>query len=153
MKKAFTLIELIFVVVIIGVLAGVASSSFKSDYLSADAEFIALKIKQAQYKGIGYEHKVFNTDTAPVDYSNGCINLEKTALEDSSVDGKVTYALHVDAFDAGIICFDAKGRPHDTDFSPSTLRNDTKVITLSYNGKTKDISILSLSGFAIIECN
>lgn len=153
MKKAFTLLELIFVVVIIGILVGVASSSFKSDYLRADAEFIALKIKQAQYKGIGYEHKVFGTDTAPADYNNGCINLEKTALEDSSVDGRVTYALHVDAFDAGTICFDAKGRPHDTDFSPSTLRSDTKVITLSYNGKTKDISILRISGFAIIECN
>ncbi|PHR54925.1 MAG: hypothetical protein COA44_12050 [Arcobacter sp.] len=153
MKKAFTLLELIFVVVIIGILMGVASSSFKSDYLSADAEFITIKIRQAQYKGIGYEHKVFGSDTAPVDYINGCINLEKSALGDSSVDGKVSYKLHVDNFNAGTLCFDAKGRPHDTDFSPSTLRSDTKVITLSYNGKTKDISILSLSGFAIIECN
>jgi len=153
MKSAYTLLELIFVIIVIGVLAGVASSSFRSDYLTSDAEFIVAKIRQAQYKGIGYEHKVFGTNTAPVDYQNGCIDLEKIALEDKSSDSKVAYKLHVDAFDAGTICFDAKGRPHDDDFSLSTLRSDTKVITLSYNGQTKDISILSFSGFAIIECN
>ena len=153
MRHAYTLVELIFVIVVIGILTGVASSSFRSDYLSADADFITAKIRQAQYKGIGFEHKVFGTDTAPVDYNNGCIDLEKTALEDKAVDSKVAYKLHVDAFDEGTICFDAKGRPHDDDFSLSTLRSDTKIITLSYNGETKNISLLSLSGFAVIECN
>jgi len=153
MKYAYTLVELIFVIVIIGILTGVASSSFKSDYLSSDIDFITAKIRQAQYKGIGYEHKVFGTDTASVDYNNGCIRLEKTALEDKAVDSQATYKLHVDAFDEGTICFDAKGRPHDDDFSLSTLRSDTKIITLSYNGETKNISLLSLSGFAVIECN
>ena len=62
MKNAYTLVELIFVIVIIGVLAGVASTSFKSDYLRADMNYIAAKIKEAQYKGIGFEHKVFGTD-------------------------------------------------------------------------------------------
>ncbi|HIC43738.1 MAG TPA: type II secretion system protein [Sulfurimonas sp.] len=153
MRKAYTLVELIFVIVIIGVLAGVASTSFKSDYLSADADFIVAKIKQAQYKAIGFEHKVFGSNLAPVDYNNGCINLETISLEDSAVDGKVSYKLHVDSFDEGTLCFDAKGRPHDADFTLATLRSDTKVITLSYNGQTKDILILSLSGLAIIKCN
>jgi len=153
MRYAYTLVELIFVIVVIGILTGVASSSFRSDYLADDAGFIVAKVRQAQYKGIGYEHKVFGTDTAPVDYNNGCINLEKTALEDKAVDSKVAHKLHVDAFDEGTICFDAKGRPHDNDFSIGTLRSDTKVITLSYNGETKTISLLALSGFAIIECN
>jgi len=153
MRNAYTLVELIFVIVIIGILTGVASSSFKTDYLSADADFIAAKIRQAQYKGIGYEHKVFGTDTAPVDYNNGCIRLEKSALEDKAVDSKVAYKLHVDSFDEGTICFDAKGRVHDDDFTLGSLRSDTKVITLSYNGETKTISLLALSGFAIIECN
>ena len=153
MKHAYTLVELIFVIVVIGILTGVASSSFKSDYLSADIDFISAKIRQAQYKGIGYEHKVFGTDTAPADYNNGCIRLEKTALEDKAVDSQAAYKLHVDSFDEGTICFDAKGRPHDTDFSPGTLRSDTKIITLSYNGETKIINLLNLSGFAIIKCN
>ncbi len=153
MKKAYTLVELIFVIVIIGVLAGVASSSFKSDYLAADMDYIAAKIKEAQYKGIGYEHKVFGSDIAPADLDNGCIRLEKSALESHATRGDVKYVLHVDAFDAGTLCFDAKGRPHETDFSLGTLLNVKKEINLSYNGTTKQIIILPLSGFAIIGCN
>ena len=153
MRKAYTLIELIFVIVVIGILAGVASSTYKENYLKNDINFIALKIKKAQYKGIGYEHKVFGTDNAPVDYINGCIRLEKTALEDKSTDGDVQYSLHVDGFDEGILCFDAKGRPHDDDFSPSTLLSDKKVIDLSYNGDTKSITISAISGFVSTSCN
>lgn len=153
MKNAYTLVELIFVIVIIGVLAGVASTSFKSDYLRADMSYIAAKIKEAQYKGIGFEHKAFGTDIAAADYNNGCIDLEKTALESHAVDGNIKYVLHVDSFDAGTICFDAKGRPHTDDFSPGTLLSVKTVVNLAYDGQAKQITILPLSGFAIIGCN
>lgn len=153
MKKAFTLLELIFVVVIVGILVGVASSSFKTDYLRNDAEFILAKIKQAQYKGIGYEHNSFGTQNATADYDNGCIRLEKGTLEESATQAELTYSLHVDSFDAGTICFDSKGRPHETDFSSANLLSANKVIELTYNGETKKILILPISGFAIISCN
>lgn len=153
MRKAYTLLELIFIIVIIGVLAGVASTTYKENYLKNDINFIAVKIKKAQYRGIGYEHKVFGTDNAPADYINGCIRLEKTALEDKAIDGDVQYRLHVDDFDSGILCFDAKGRPHDNDFSPATLRSEKKVIDLSYNGETESITISAVSGFVSTSCN
>ncbi len=153
MKKAFTLLELIFVIVIIGILAGVASTSFRSDYLSADADFVLAKIKQAQYRGIGYEHKVFGSSDAPVDYEHGCIRLEKSALQESASEGDITYRLRVDAFDAGTLCFDSRGRPHDDDFRILTLRSEKKVIDLSYNGENKQIVVQAQSGFAIIKCN
>ncbi len=153
MRKAYTLLELIFIIVIIGILAGVASTTYKADYLKSDIKYIALKIKKAQYRGIGYEHKVFGTDNAPVDYINGCIRLEKTALQDKATEGKAQYKLHVDAFDAGTICFDAKGRPHDNDFSPATLRSVKKVIDLSYNGNTQSITISAISGFVTTSCD
>lgn len=153
MRKAYTLLELIFVIVVIGILAGVASTTYKEDYLKNDINFIALKIKEAQYRGIGYEHKVFGTDDAPVDYINGCIRLEKAALEDKATDGNTAYKLHVDDFDEGILCFDAKGRPHDNDFSPGTLRSVKKVIDLSYNGDTKSITVSAVSGFATTSCD
>ncbi len=153
MKKAFTLLELIFVIIIIGILAAVASSTYKENYLKNDINFIALKIKEAQYRGIGYEHMVFGTNDAPVDYSNGCIRLEKSALEESSTEAKVTYRLHVDSFDEGTICFDSKGRPHDNDFTPATLRSEKKVIDLSYNGETKSITIFAISGYVSASCD
>ncbi len=153
MKKAFTLLELIFVIAIIGILAGVASTSFKSDYLSGDLNYIVLKIRQAQYRGIGFEHRVFGTNNAPADYINGCIRLEKAALEESATEGDIAYKLHVDDFDDGTLCFDAKGRPHNGDFTGGTLLSEKKVISLSYNGETKQIIILPVTGFAIMPCN
>jgi len=153
MKKAYSLVELIFVIVIIGVLAGVASSSFKTDYLTLDAEFILIKIKQAQYKGIGYDHRTFGSTVAPTDFVNGCIRLEKSALEDKAINGKVAYKLHVDTFDAGVICFDAKGRAHDNDFSLATLRNTTKILSLTLNGVTQELKILPETGYVIRICN
>ena len=72
---------------------------------------------------------------------------------DNAVDGNIKYVLHVDSFDAGTICFDAKGRPHTGDFGLGTLLSAKKVINLTYNGQTKQITILPLSGFAIIGCN
>lgn len=154
MKKAYTLVELIFVIVIIGVLAGVAGSSFKSDYLAADMDYIAAKIKEAQYKGIGYEHR--NFDGTFQSGMKGCIELTETALEDKASEGDVAYKLHVSidtSLSSDMLCFDAKGRPHETDFSLGTLLNVKKEINLSYNGRTKQIIILPLSGFAIIGCN
>lgn len=154
MKRAYTLIELIFVIVVIGILAGVASTSFKSDYLSVDRNFVLAKIKQAQYLGIGYEHRNFD-GTFDSDMK-GCIELTKTALEDKASEGNVAYKLHVDVNTNGlnndILCFDAKGRPIDGDFATGTLLATKQEITLTYNG-TKRIFILPKSGFAIIECN
>jgi len=152
-RLGFTLIELIFVVVIIGVLAGVASTIYKADYLSNDISYIVAKIRQAHYKGVGYEHRSFGTLNAPVDYNNGCIRLEKMALAQNAGTGDIEYRLHVDSFDAGTLCFDAKGRPHDDDFTSATLLGGNKVIVLTYNGVSKSITVLPQSGYAIITCN
>ncbi|MFC2074318.1 type II secretion system protein [Campylobacterota bacterium] len=150
MRKAYTLLELIFIIVIIGVLAGVASTTYKPDYLKSDINYITLKIKKAQYSGIGYEHKVFGTDDAPADYINGCIKLNKTDLEDKATDGKAAYKLNAEFEDAGTLCFDAKGRPHTDDFNGLPW---SKVIDLSYNGETKSITISAVSGFVSTSCN
>jgi len=50
-KKAFTLIELVFVIVIIGIITGVGLNSFKTNYLLNDTNFIALKLKMLSFRG------------------------------------------------------------------------------------------------------
>lgn len=154
MKSAYTLVELIFVVVIIGVLGGVASTSFKSDYLSLDMNYIAAKIKEAQYKGIGYEHREFSggEDGSTL----GCITLTKSSLEGKAIDGDVAYRLHADLsgyLNNKTLCFDAKGEAHDDGSFSSNAITEQKLLELTYNGVTKKITILPMSGFAIIECN
>ena len=154
MKKAYTLIELIFVIVVIGILAGVAGTCFKADYLRADRDFILAMIKQAQYLGIGYEHR--NIDGTFQSDKRGCIELTKIALEDKASDGNVAYKLHVDVNTNGlsnnVLCFDSKGRPVNGNFATGTLLANKHEITLTYNG-IKSIFLLPKSGYAIIECN
>ncbi len=150
-RDAFTLLELIFIIVIIGVLVGVGSSSFKTNYMRNDINFIMAKIKQAQYRGIGYEHQ--NFDGSFLADTIGCIDLEKSALEERASDGNLPYKLHINSFDAGVICFDAKGRPHEDDFTSATLLSEKKDIIITYSGKSKTITILPISGYVVKSCN
>jgi hypothetical protein len=112
------------------------------------------KIKQAQYLGIGYEHR--NFDGTFQSDMRGCVELTKTALEDSATEGDVSYKLHVDINTNGLnnntLCFDAQGRPVNGNFASGTLLATKQEITLTYKG-IKSIFILPKSGYAIIECN
>ncbi|MEA1955110.1 MAG: type II secretion system protein [Campylobacterota bacterium] len=148
-KKAFTLLELIFVIVIIGIMASVGSSSFKPNYLLDDANFISSKIKEAQFLGIGYEH--LNFDGSIVSDETGCIQIKKDALEEKSTNkNEVNYQLHVDISPSDTtICFDSKGRPHEDDFD-GTLISTQKVITLTYSDKERNITIEPITGYTFI---
>ena len=150
MKKAYTLIELIFVIIIIGIMSAVGASAFKPTYLRDDTNFIQAKIKQAQFLGIGYNHIAFGGASLGVDYKSGCIKLKKSAFsEDTSKKDGTSYILHIDDFDYGTICFDATGRPHEDDFN-GTLLTSQLVINLKYSSKERNISIEPITGYVII---
>jgi prepilin-type N-terminal cleavage/methylation domain-containing protein len=149
--RAFTLIELIFVIVIIGIMAGVGVSSFKPTYLIDDVNYIQSKIQEAQFRGIGYEHNDFGSDSSTPDYNSGCINISKTALQQPASDTNTIYKLHVNDFDYGTLCFDSKGRPHHDDFTFATLLNTQMTLNFTYSSKQKDIFIEPISGYAIIK--
>ena len=148
-KKAFTLIELIFVIVIIGIMAGIASSSFKTNYLLDDTNFIVLKIKNAQFLGLGYEHLKFGGGT--ISDRTGCIDIEKSALEENATEkNEMNYKLHITLDPADTtICFDSKGRPHYDNFDGELLTSQ-KTISLTYNGEENNITIEPITGFVIV---
>ncbi len=151
MKQAFTLLELIVVIVIIGIMAAVGSSTFRSNYLRDDVHFILSKIQEAHFRGIGYEHNDFGVEESNPDYNNGCINLNSSLLHESAAAAALHYNLHVDSFDYGILCFDAKGRPHLDNFKESTLLTTQKLLNFTYSGKSLSIIIEPVSGYAIIK--
>lgn len=154
MKNAFTLLELIFVIVIIGIMAGVGISSFSPKYLRDDANFIAMKIREAQFLGIGHEHLNFGGTSNGVDYKSGCIYLNDTNLSESaSKANEISYKIH-STLKGGLnnktICFDSKGRPHYDDFN-GTLITEQKVLTLKYNDKNVSIKLEPITGYIIIK--
>jgi len=156
--RAFTLVELVFVIVIIGIVTVLGVSSFKPKYLIDDVNFIHAKIREAQFVGIGYEHLNFNGTGGDANMTTGCINIEKGSLEENATkENEVNYKLHVTIEnkstykDDNIICFDAKGRPHHTDFTRGTLLDEKTIFSFTYGAQERNITIEPLSGYSRIE--
>ena len=152
-KQAFTLIELIFVIVIMGIMAGIASSAFKTNYLLDDTNFIALKIKNAQFLGIGHEHLNFDGTSSGFDDKSGCIDIKKSELDEEATNkNEINYAIHSSlsgSLNDTKICFDSKGRPHEDDFN-GTLLTSSKTLTLEYSNEDRNITIEPITGYVII---
>ena len=149
---AFTLIELIFVIVLVGILGFVGISFYHPDKVLSDTRFIRSKIAEARYLGIGYDHRRFGN--TPESGGPGCVTLERSALEgDLSQAG--SYRLHrgtsIRVRGAGnTICFDEKGRPHDGDFTLAKLLHETVDINVSNGRKSRLLRLFPISGYVIM---
>ncbi len=54
-RNAFSLLELIFVIVLIGVISGIGFYMSRPDYSRQDAQYTLLKLKEARYRALGYD--------------------------------------------------------------------------------------------------
>ena len=153
MKRGFTLIELIFVVLLIGLLGAVGSSLYRPEKVLSDTRFIAAKIMKTRYEAIGYDRSGF--DGSVQSGSLGCITLEKSALDDPPSQagayrlGKRTQ-ITVTNLSGNRICFDEKGYPHNGDFSTGSLLHQKVDINVSTPKKSFIISVMPFSGYAKI---
>lgn len=155
MKTAFTLLELIFVIVIVGILSGVAFYSFKPHYLRSDINFVLMKLEQTRYEAMGYDKSLPAADT---NLSIGCITVADLSDTNNTKTNATPYKFHAD-FDASkssisssdTICFDTFGRVHTgidaNKATLSTLSSDDINLTYIYNGKEGNLSIDHLTGY------
>ncbi|WP_041354065.1 prepilin-type N-terminal cleavage/methylation domain-containing protein [Nitratiruptor sp. SB155-2] len=154
MRKAVTLIELIFVLIIIGVLIGIGFYAFKPKYLDNDANFIYAEILKAKYQGVNYD-KRFAVNGIQADI--GCIELSESALGSLAQKEHYTFKSRITVNDPSqsiLLCFDSYGRPHlndkNTSFS-SILNNKKTLVTLQYNQKEANITIFPKTGYVVIK--
>ncbi len=159
MKKAFTLFELIFAIVLMGVLSGVAFYMNRPDPTKADAQYALLKLKEARYRAIGYQ----SPTTSGVD--GGCVILTKDALSNNT---QPTYTIKSTlsltstktnlnptshTLNGNEICYDSLGRPHDgNSVALNTLLLGDLNITFTSGAQSSAIRIFPKSGYSTIMC-
>ncbi len=150
-RSAFTLLELIFVIVIIGILAKIGMASIRTDYLLSDANYIAMKLEAARYRGIGYDHRWGKDE----DLGEACVTLTESGLGERAEQGSVHYAIHVSLSGelAGqTVCFDRLGQAHDDGNFTSEPIAERKVLVLEDGkGRRRQIVVLPKSGYVAIK--
>lgn len=147
MKNAFSLIELIFVVVLIGVISGIGFYMSRPDTPRQDAQYTLLKLKEARYRAIGYDALM----------PEHCVTLTPDSLSDNEPPKhtiKSTLTLST-ALPGDTVCFDALGRPHKgNSIDLTTLLPSSMDINVSdSSGKSTVIRLYNGTGYAIIPCN
>ncbi len=151
---AFTLIELIFVILLVGILAMVATSLSRPDRLLNDTKFVLSKVLKTRYEAIGYDHR--NFDGTLQSDNIGCLTLERDSLEENlSKAGayrmKEDTRITVSGLGGNTICFDAMGRPHDGDFGLPSLLHREVDITIGDTKKSYSITVYPISGYATMK--
>lgn len=171
-KRAFTMIELILVIIVIAILAGSAISLFPDRKLNDNVNYLSLQIKSKQANAINYDHYRFG-DTlwkkrdASKEYDLTCIDLnisgQRSAYGKSTLDRfeeQKNIPKHF-FLDKSIViqttglndqnqtlCFDGSGRPYTME---QKLLKSIIDIKMSLKNKTKDILVYPISGYVIIK--
>ncbi|WP_456479668.1 prepilin-type N-terminal cleavage/methylation domain-containing protein [Nautilia sp.] len=145
--KAFTLIELIFVVIIMGILSFVGFQFIPNEKLFSDREVLVQKILEKKANALGYE--------AEGNESYYCITFTKEWLnnDDNKSSEKVHYVFKSDisvtpSLYNDTLCFDYVGRDYNgsADENLTNLLHTNIIITLKYRKKEENITIYPITG-------
>ncbi len=134
MKKAFSMVELIFVIVLLGILVSIGGNLLPDNRLLQYTNETSMKIKETQKNAIGNDINGFGT---PWSKESNSTCIESSDFEHAVIDGNET------------LCFDEFGRPYRPSPQEQLLLHEVNV-TVTYNNTDKNISVQPMSGYVII---
>lgn len=168
MKKAFTMIELVFVIVVIGILAAAIIPSLKDTKLSEDVIKFIANVRYAQHLSLVYD----SFDTSSNWYLKSyCMDLIGTnEIEINRDDGTGTKTPAIDASNSNKtlhviftgttfaitstkqftrLCFDHLGRPmaDSIQLNSQNLINDKIVLQFTHGSETAIVEIMPETGY------
>ena len=146
-----TLIEIIFVIIIIGIVSAIGAISFHPRTLENDAKFIALAIDKTKKEAIGFDHRAFGGGEITDIKEIGCITLTKDGIYSSFRQGTSHYRLKSSISGDMVgkkLCFDNIGRPSEGNYT--NILSSIININIKYHKKGLIIKILPQSGYIII---
>lgn len=148
MRKAFSMIELIFIIVILGVLATAMKMNMPDNRLLTDTNFITQQIKAKQIYALSYDN--FNYTTQAFIDDKTCVYINKDALnldEKNSTKSnpyQISSKTIITPNDLNI-CFDNFGRPYNV----NNFINMSILFNIAYKDRNKTINIMPFSGNVI----
>ena len=146
--KSFTIIELIFVIIIVGLLSIGAVNAMPDNTLINNTNYLYNKILEKKANSAD-----FMADMSKEDENRSvCITFDRQWILNDEKNSKVRFNLSKRisiSSDANTICFDYIGRPYngsvDLDNFSNLLHKDINV-TITYNNKQKVITIYHMTG-------
>lgn len=150
-KSAFTIIELVFVIILIGILTSVGFSFLQDNRLLNDTDFLVMKIKEKQRNAIGNDITGFDVPWS-VENNTTCMDFNMAILEQEDRNSPNPYQFTSDISvinsTNSTVCFDEFGRPYQ---SGQLLMNKIDVNISHNHNEYKTISVQPMSGYVIIE--
>lgn len=167
--KAFTIIELIIVIVIIGIVSSIFVMNIPDNNLISDKRYLVSKLYEKKNNALKYSYvNVSNNWETFNNYDNNCLNLDvredhivnsisQIVSEEINNELSKKYYINDNLFlnitglnsDLSKICFDANGVPYDGDYRLENRLKQKVVIEMNYNGKVEYIYILPMTGAVI----
>ncbi|RUM56619.1 MAG: hypothetical protein DSY40_01970 [Nautilia sp.] len=152
MKKGWSLIEIIFVILIVGLISRVAINVIPDNTLLNNTNYLYNKILEKKSNAIGFQADISNSD----ENRSVCIKFTRDWLVNdenySKVKFKFSRRVELNSTQE-VVCFDYLGRPYkdsiDLDSFNNLLHQEVN-ITLKYNGKEKNLTIYPISGYVEI---
>lgn len=143
------MVELIFVIVIMGVLAKIATGFMPDNKLLNDVNFLTQQIKKTQHQAMGYENYHFGKsqfwDENSSDFNRTCIAFNNTFVQTLS---KQDYHFNATLTpEVPTLCFDSMGRPYRS----MQLLVQKVDINVTLNNHMNTVSVLPYSGYVIIK--
>ena len=151
------MIELIFTIVIIGILAGAVRMAMPDTKAYADRDFILQKIYETQMRALLVDHAVMgDAGWREMDYNDTCITLSKdyfNNLEKSSRNSKKYHLSPHTALSASVqkVCFDRLGRPYREDYRLNHFLKMPIELNITYKQKTKQVLLMPFSGSVVVK--
>ncbi len=150
MTTAFSMIELIFIIIILGILGSMMKMNMPDNRLLSDTNFIVQKIKAKQIYALSYDNFDYTTNKFFDDTT--CIFINKETINNNEKDSakaspyKINPKTTITPNDLNI-CFDNLGRP----FKLNNLEEMPIVFNIAYKDSNKTINIMPFSGSIVRE--
>ena len=149
MKSAFSLIEILFVMIIIGIIFIVSTGSTPKYTLDNEATIIKFYINQTQF--LAMKNNTYDKNASwETTSNNSCIDfqdLNNSQFNDNdlNITAKITTTIP-----SHIICYDYLGRVYKDDLKIANLLTDIVVIKIRLNPDERNITITPYTGYAYI---